>query len=168
MKPVIFCDVDGVINVPKESHDNLIETPFKMLEGLPKIFNYKTFRHRPEVETFIQSINTDFVWLTAWQKFAPVSLDKLFQFNSNGYLPWEHNFIKWFTDRKHYFKSVALNQWVENNPDKPFVWIDDYAVQFADQYNFSKRDDVIIVQPETHVGLTDKHIQTINNFVKSF
>lgn len=168
MKPVLFCDVDGVVNVPKGSHDNLIETPFKKLEGLPKLFNYKTFRHRPEVEKFIKTIETDFVWLTAWQKFAPVSLDKLFQRETNGYLPWEHNFIKWFTDRKHFNKSVALNSWVEMNPKKPFVWIDDYAVQFANKYDFSKREDVLIIRPETHVGLTDEHIMKIKHFTKKF
>lgn len=168
MKPVLFCDVDGVVNVPKGSHDNLIETPFRFLEGLPKFFNYKTFRHRPEVENFIKTIEAEFVWLTAWQKFAPVSLDKLFERDSDGYLPWEHNFIKWFTDRKHYYKSVALNEWVEDNPNRPFIWIDDYAVQFADQYDFAQREDVLIIKPETNVGLTDEHINKINKFVKIF
>lgn len=167
MKPVIFCDVDGVINVPKGSHDELVETKFSSLNGLPKIFNYKTFRHRPQVAEFIRNVNADFMWLTAWQKFAPTSLDQLFQRDSNGYLPWEHNVIRWFLDRKHFNKGVALNHWVENHPTKPFIWIDDIAVQFADRYSFSKRDDVLIVHTETRVGLTDEHITHIDSFISS-
>lgn len=167
-KPVLFCDVDGVINVPKNSHASLIETPFTRLSGLPKFFNYKTFRHRPQVAEFIKTVNADLVWLTAWQRFAPPSLDVLFQRDSAGFLPWEHGVVKWFTDRKHFSKSVALNSWVENNPDVPFIWVDDHATQFADRYNFSHRDDVLILQPESSKGLTDMDIDLIHEFTFTF
>lgn len=165
MKPVLFCDVDGVLNVPKNSHDVLIETPFTRLTGLPKVFNYKTFRCRPEVADFIHDVKADLVWLTAWQRFAPPSLDVLFKRESAGFLAWEHNVVKWFTDRKHFHKSVALNKWAENNPDIPFIWIDDHATQFAGLYEFSKRDNVLIMQTETQQGLTDEHILQANAFI---
>lgn len=167
MKPILFCDIDGVINVPKNSHDNLVETNVKHLNGIPN-WLHKGFHYRPQVADFIQNINTEIIWLTAWQKFAPPSLDSLFGINSEGFLPWRHNFIQWFTDKQHFQKSVALNRWVENNPEKPFIWIDDYAVQFADKYSFSKREDVLIIRPETRKGMTDEHISLMNSFVNSF
>lgn len=165
MKPVLFCDVDGVLNVSKNSHESLVETPFASLSGLPKFFNYKTFRHRPEVAEFIKTVNADLVWLTAWQKFAPPSLDVLFQRDSSGFLPWEHGFVKWFTDKKHFHKSVALNKWVNDNPDVPFIWVDDHATQFASLYDFNRREDVLVIQPETFSGLTDVHINSVKKFI---
>ena len=168
MKPILFCDIDGVVNVPKKSHEDLVEIPFTSIPGLPRFFNYKTFRHRPQVADFLREVNAELVWLTAWQKFAPPSLDVLFGRESAGFLPWEHSVIQWFTDKQHYQKSVALNKWVEDNPDKPFIWIDDYATQFAPQYAFSKRKDVLIIQPDGKQGMTDEHITQMHEFLESF
>lgn len=165
MKAKLFCDIDGVVNVAKQSHTNLVETPFSMLEGLPKFFNYKTFRHRPEVAEFLKQVDAELVWLTAWQKFAPVALDKLFNLESKGFLPWKHNLLRACVDRKHFQKSVALNQWVESNPNVPFVWVDDYATMFADRYSFSRRDDVLIIKTDSSEGLTDSHMSRIQKFL---
>ena len=165
MKPVLFCDVDGVINISKTVNDSIIETPFKHLDGLPKFFNYKTFRHRPQVADFIKNVEADFVWLTAWQKFAPISLDRMFGRESQGYLPWKHNLWRAFLDRKHFQKSVALNAWALANPGKPFIWIDDVATIFAEKYTFADREDVLIIKTETETGLTDEHINSVNRFI---
>ena len=141
----VYCDVDGVIQPfiyreeDLEALDKHIDAEYieyylwddevKIKEGL--------FYFRENVQKFLSelSLETDFVWLTAWKMNAPRTLDHQMNIKSLGYLPWEIR----RSDYNHYFKRSAIEADQKENPSK-FIWLEDMANKntFSDGQLFKK------------------------------
>lgn len=174
-KPIRFySDVDGVFNhfftdpevaagwVNKK--DIILESPVQLFsdEMESKQIIVDWVDGAPEAyHEFSNHSLVDFVWLTNWRKKAPLILDDMFNINSLGQLVWD----KKMTDYYDFFKVVAIEDDQKSFPSK-VIWVDDTVASAHNVEKLEKivgKDNLLVIKPDSFVGLTAEHIETIRH-----
>jgi hypothetical protein len=159
----IFCDVDGVINVYPDAPYKLEEGSVAIaFEGEVRVF---PLHWRKEVTDFFSDISpseVEFVWLTTWRSHAPKALDPMWGISSRGFLEWDNK----NQDYEQSQKGIALQEWAEQHPKTPFIWIDDVALKSWDSLSFSSREDVLGIMPYGWDGIALSNIEAMKEFIK--
>lgn len=161
MRPVVFLDVDGVLNaVP--------------LDGVaPKTFtDWQTSRrngfriiHSPEMGARLAALEADIYWLTTWCELANEHIGPLFGW---GELPVLGQ-AQWRNDRgPGWWKSKAAEQFVAEH-HRPYVWIDDDLGSATRNgecgWLISDETPRLLVSPSTGTGLRPDQLAAIETFV---
>lgn len=181
MKPSVFLDIDGVVNVISKRRGNLDKLPHLRvwnqwetteINSYPIIYSPDLIRHLNRI-----SRKTEIIWLTTWRKeaiedFAPAVGLERFRFidPSGAEDPW---------GTAASFREKPENRWWKLNgilehiasTGTPFVWIDDelrsptrkYVKQVAAESNIP---NLIFVPYET-MGIDSEHINRIDEFIDS-
>lgn len=193
-KPVrIYCDIDGVLapfpEFSKEAIQNYYDNHVELTEDdvlnkdklinkaieLPQrysldfdlpLFEKTSTSYSDEAVKIVRELAeiTDFIWLTSWREFAPLTWDRYFDIESIGYLYWEQK----MSDYNHTFKGVAVIEDQKKYPSKKFIWIDDHAnkdYKFKGYLNNYK--DGLIITTDSYKGLTNEHYDKIIDFINS-
>jgi len=167
-KVQIYCDVDGVINIPPSPHtgngyDSGALLTIKQNMGYGQTEDIEVeIRWRSFVIDFFREANADFHWLTSWDQNAVDVLDPLLQLNSKGFIPWS----KKFSDFSQSFKGRAIEQLQQANPT-PFIWIDDIATGNYKRLSFGKRKDILVIQTDPEIGIADEDMTQMAAFIKT-
>ena len=163
-KPIILLDVDGVLNPcpwkPEDSPDWKFEPrwPSSTESGAFPLSLSK------EMGQALADLNCQIRWLTTWiltEDFANPEIGKRLGWDR---LPVCH-IERRFSD--NYWKPTAVQKILETEGPK-VVWIDDDADYYAQVFDgisdpFGR---LLIICPDSHVGLTRDHIDTIKVFLK--
>lgn len=161
-KPVMFLDVDGVLNAFRKSP--WAETTKTRV--YPSGYEHGLLiQTSPLLGQRLLELEVDIHWLTTWREEANVHISPLVG------LPQDLPVVQW--DRKLgegwsiTGKGQAINQWREENPDHPFIWVDDEhlgdplgVIPVVDD-----RGDHLIVGPHGAEGLLPEHIGQIEDWV---
>lgn len=172
MKPIIFLDIDGVLNAfgAKARGDDILDE-FKIW-GDEKLYDIEKFtlnmsKKRAEA---ILSLDADIVWCTTWQQNARFVGDILGI--EADFLPLDQRYIEFTLDEPGRFimvkwKRAAVEKYLRNNP-RPFIWMeDDPSVSGTDNHTpFDHLHPGFIVNPHPAFGLTPEHIEDIRNWMK--
>ena len=155
MKPVLFLDVDGVLNAMRQS---------------PWAGATRT-RVTPEDSAFSYQINTskmlghrllelevDIHWLTTWREEANSLIAPL------AGLPKDLPVVDWEWNPSDNGsidgKQRAVAKWRQENPYHPYIWIDD-----EHDMKYDLTDDRLIVGPNARYGLVPEDIDLIEQWV---
>lgn len=156
-KPVMFLDVDGVLNAFRKSPWAEVTKTRVYPEGYEHGFLIQT---SPLLGQRLLELEADIHWLTTWKDEANVHISPLVGFPDD--LPvveWERRFSEGWSITG---KGRAVRTWQEENPDHPFIWIDDeHASGVTDHGHY------LIVGPEPGTGLTPEEITTIEDWILS-
>jgi hypothetical protein len=163
-KPILFLDVDGVLNVFEPFSVEVDEYLVTSTSGTPEpIFVPKGSR---ECVKFLSN-KFDIVWATAWEGSAHTALKEALDLEDE---PWPH--IDWL--------GKKISEILKYASDRPWAWVDDFAIWELDQLGWStpdewedrihKRphrlfmDNTFILAPNYHEGLTANHVGRLVEF----
>lgn len=162
-KPIIALDVDGALSPITE--DDLSKTP-KVWDSYSQ-GSVKSFEAwiADEVLNFLKKIHdgnrANIHWHTSWGEAVHWSLEPDFT------LPHWESIPR--VDSTKWWKFAALEKFHEMNPETPIIWIDD---DISKKMRHKKIHEVfdgkcLTISPNKRIGLTPKHLRTIDDFLKS-
>lgn len=184
MKPVLFIDVDGVINIFPPAYKGKSFENGKHLKywgewkkqefSIVKDGKTETypFIHSPEMFEQILSLQgrVELVWLTTWQDYTEELLPNLLGMPSLRlpYLLHEEGRDDHLTNtREKWWKVEALGKYIDANP-RPFLWFDDmYSKELRSQVkDIAKRNEVPgdLIRANDVLGITKKMIEQVKSF----
>jgi hypothetical protein len=157
--PLIFLDVDGVINVPDP--DNKALKLVNIMGG----FGDATFdiRYHPKIVKAVNDLSdlAEIRWLTSWHHKAKYRLGPTLGFKN-------------FDVHHHSKYSLRYPEGMnEEDLERPVVWIDDELEDtygMMDHFNYVKgimKNKLMGIAPEQKEGLTMGHIKKIREFLTS-
>lgn len=163
-KPILICDVDGVLNpVPfreKTSPDWKWEHTFRSTADSGG-FNLNL---SSEMGAAIEALGCDITWLTTWivgQDHANSNIGKS--------IGWSFKSFPNIPENPYIFWKVMEVKRILANPGPKVIWIDDEAIEFselfADEWELDPHNRLLIINPETDIGLTKDHIDTMKVFL---
>ena len=164
MKPVIYLDVDGVLNaldvVEKaegddcwgdfEVHANVTPT------NIPAFGRGYDLCMSKKMVAELASLDADVKWLTTWRQDAAEHVAPLVDAPD-----WP--VVDWTVE-----KGAALAQDQAYNP-RPFVWIDDWEATEGNVKYFLMEPEVpyLLIKPNAYSGITRKQMEEIREFIES-
>lgn len=182
MKPVIYLDVDGVLNAIPFKINKLrkagwsdwqksnVPSPIK---GDDRVFPFWTSK---EMGAALLSLNCDIEWLTTWGEEADTHIADLVGLPKG--LPVTST-IDTYRDTRPSSGLFVVNSFnwklegiltdQEKNP-RPFIWIDDDAIDFAaETYLKENCGDTPwhLVKTAAHMGLSKFDVDGIRKFLKT-
>jgi hypothetical protein len=169
LKPTIYCDVDGVLNV--YSKDNNLKsviarrrTPSVGLY-LPKVpLRFKWYENIANEIVNELAAFVDFKWLTTWNDDAVRIIEPLTGIRSSGFLNYRMRLSEAGSQVKKY---AVLKEHQLLNPS-PFIWIDDVATKHYREEDWTGHHDHLIIRTNRKLGLTMEHLDSMKDFLKSY
>lgn len=143
MKPLLFMDVDGVLNCFRDDGE---------------MFNAGTADWccvPPGTQDRLKILVKHFdpVWATAWFGRANVLREPL----NLGPKPWPH--IEW-----NQFKLTEILKFAK---DRPWAWVDDDANFELDELGWTTlMVPGLVVEPDPNFGLNDQHVEQLVQYAK--
>lgn len=178
MRPVIFLDIDGVINVipPKRGVPPHLKVwnEWRKVEILSYPINYS-----PELIGHLNRLSekAEIVWLTTWREeavkdFAPIVGLKTFRFiNPKGLEdPWGSTASFSGSPENRWWKMNGVLDHIDTT-GTPFVWLDDELRSSTKRYVRGIAEDcgvpnLMFIPFETQ-GIDREHIARIDEFISS-
>jgi hypothetical protein len=116
-KPMLFCDVDGVISLWGFGEDNRPPGVYASVDGIPHFLSTRAAEHLLEL-----SSRFDLVWCTGWEDRADEHLPGLLGVpRGRPHLSFDGATRAQVSARAHW-KLAAIE---EHAGDRPLAWIDD-------------------------------------------
>jgi hypothetical protein len=153
MKPVLFLDVDGVLNAFLCSPWADACATEVELDG--SCYQIRTSRLLGEA---LLDLDADIHWLTTWKHDANELISPLVGFPED--LPvveWTYGANDW---RSLDGKGWAVRQWVAEHPGHPYIWVDDEHLE-VEKRTFTGPDHALHVGPDPRRGLTTADLREI-------
>lgn len=168
LKPTIYCDVDGVLNVYSKDINlkSIIarrRTP-SLGAYLPKVpLRFKWYEEivNEIVNEFAALV--DFKWLTTWNDDAVKIIEPLTGIRSSGFLNYQMK-LKEAGSQSQKYTVLKAHQLI--NPS-PFIWIDDVATKHYKEEDWAGHHDHLIIRTNRKIGLTMEHLGTMKEFLKT-
>lgn len=183
MRPVLFVDIDGVINIfpPARKGKSFANgkhrnhwTHWEKKE-FPIVENGETvmypFIHSPEMLESLLSLqdHLDIVWLTTWEEETQGLLRELTGLPSLPYLAksgGRDDYLSNYTEG-FWWKVVALGKEIDSNP-RPFLWLEDiYSTELRKQVrDIAQRNSVQgdVLRSYEAVGITKAMLEQVKVF----
>jgi hypothetical protein len=168
LKPTIYCDVDGVLNV--YSKDAALRsviarrrTPSVGLY-LPKVpLRFKWYEHIVNEIVNELSAFVDFKWLTTWNDDAVRIIEPLTGIRSSGFLDYRMRLKEAGSQSQKY---TVLKAHQLTNPS-PFIWIDDVATKNYREEDWVGHHDHLIIRTNPRFGLTMENLESMKEFLNN-
>lgn len=161
--PIWLLDVDGVLNAVSKEGDRTAwkdwQKGYAHAGGTewPILFS-------PSVTGFIERMHAagrvEVRWLTTWEDDANGELRELLGFTKEFEVAGRRGF-----GSSRWWKFDAAQRVRENEPDRPLIWTDDDLGFEREAASWASRHGLGIT-PQTHLGLTPKHLRMITDFIK--
>ena len=160
-----YCDVDGVLNVPRRSYTTGMKSQiiFMKLPTLGKYFTKIPLRinWQEEITDLLAGLPVNFVWLTAWNNQAAKIWEPITGIQSREVL---HYNFKLREIRNHVSKYSLLKNHQRNNPS-PFIWVDDIATKQYNPADWEYQNSHLVITPDPKYGLTIDHTEKVQEFI---
>jgi hypothetical protein len=182
LKPTLFQDIDGVINVLPKNKGNLDKRPHLRVWGEWRTLeiNGYTITYSPELIAHLNRISqkAHTIWLTTWKEEARRDFAPAVGLNSFPVASPQGREDPWFSGAKA-FNEGPQNRWWKLNAilehldstGTPFIWLDDDLRSHMKQLLKRKMHDSgksgLMLIPFENTGMTSEHIKQIDDFIDS-
>ena len=158
--PDLFLDVDGVLN-------SFGVSPWPDSKAVD-VMNLRAghtfpFRVSRAMGAAILALPVEIRWLSTWfddcnMQVAPVVFGDVTHFEYCGSIGW-NRFEKWPT----------IQEFLEHEPGRPFIWIDDDAIPYPPSTKHRMIDEAsnpsLLISPWHQEGLTPEHLTMIEEWI---
>jgi hypothetical protein len=149
-RPILFVDVDGVLSLFGWERDQHPPGSFHMVEGIVHLIGEHGGRRLLRLRD-----HYELVWATGWEERANEHLIHLLELEEE--LP-TLTFDGRAAFGSAHWKLEALEEYAG---DRPAAWIDDNIDERCRAWAESRSAPTLLVQTETHVGITEEHVDTL-------
>lgn len=164
MKPVLFLDIDGVLNIagwkPERPVCDWDDLEFHEVPNYSQGYRFPMYLS-PEMGAQLASLDVEIRWLTTWANDAH-AVGKLVGLPDNlpvAATPPPLGVRNW--------KLQAVREFVEDEPGVPFIWLDDDAItEAADKFLESCGVPHLAVKVDENKGIEKTTIESIRVFTK--
>lgn len=179
LTPVVYLDIDGVVNALNPNADVLEKRLQYWSEWKTDIIPNEpdadvVIVHAPELVTRINALaeKADVVFLSMWMNSAVDTFAPLVGLNVSEFADADG----WNRVSERYILSTKERWWklnlvVERMDDsaQPVVWIDDWmnvgVKKFIEEHAASKGVDILVMKPDERYGLTPTMMNRIDRFI---
>lgn len=175
-RPVLFLDVDGVINAigPKAHHGDFERV------GVPHGGRTWPIHYRPTIIDRLNALHrtgvVEIVWLTTWGSgavtgIAPaVGLDRFDALPAPADLPEVADGTWSEYPNQRWWKLGLVNRSILASPNRPVIWLDDDLARPIKEHLRRLHPDLPmrLVTPMQAPGLTDEHLDVIEAFAQAY
>ena len=180
-KPVLFLDVDGVLNSFGKSPWDL--TVAHNVFYAPHGMAYK-IRTSTLIGKALMELDIEIRWLTTWRDDAPTHIAELAGLPRDLDVAFTHEQYDELLNNEDPFaldwgsgtpwKLRTVLSFIREEQGRPFIWADDAAVPkdakaLATEVDFEGFDipPHLLIRPDGDIGLTPEHIQEMREFLDS-
>jgi hypothetical protein len=150
-KPVLFCDIDGVISLWGFGEDSRPPGAFASVDGIPHFLSTRAAEHLLDLRSAF-----DLVWCSGWEERADEHLPGLLGVPSGlPHLTFDGHDAAAVSPRAHW-KLAAIEA---HAGDRPLAWVDDAFNDACHAWATERaaHAPTLLVATEPASGLTDRH-----------
>jgi hypothetical protein len=155
-KPLLFCDIDGVISLWGFPNDTRPPGVYAVVEGVPHFLSTRAGDH-----LLALSADFDLVWCSGWEEKADEHLPRLLGVPAAlPHLSFDAGSRGEASARAHW-KLAAIE---EHAGDRPLAWIDDAFNGACRDWARDRPSPTLLVATEPASGLVDEHAAALRAF----
>jgi hypothetical protein len=156
VKPLLFCDIDGVISLWGWRVDTRPEGVYAAVDGIPHFLSTPAAHH-----LLALSADFDLVWCSGWEEKADEHLPHLLGLPRGlPHLSFDGRSRADVSAHAHW-KLAAIE---EHAGDRPLAWIDDAFDASCHAWARERPSPTLLVATEPAVGLADAHAGALHAF----
>jgi len=155
-KPVLFCDIDGVISLWGFGEYTRPAGVYAAVDGIPHFLSTRAAEH-------LLDLRSDFelVWCSGWEEKADEHLPALLGLPRGlAHLSFDGRSRADVSARAHW-KLAAIE---EHAGDRPLAWVDDAFTDACHAWAAARAAPTLLVGTEPAVGLADEHVAALRAF----
>jgi hypothetical protein len=155
-KPVLFCDIDGVISLWGFGEDTRPAGVYAVVDGVPHFLSTRAAEHLLALGSAFE-----LVWCSGWEEKADEYLPTLLGVPSGlPHLSFDGRSRAEVSARAHW-KLAAIE---EHAGDRPLAWVDDAFNDACHAWAAQRAAPTLLVATEPAVGLADEHADALRAF----
>jgi hypothetical protein len=155
-KPLLFCDIDGVISLWGFSPDNRPPGAFAVVDGIPHFLSTRAAGH-----LLALSAHFTLVWCSGWEEKADEYLPRLLGLPRGlPHLVFGGHSRTEVSARAHW-KLAAID---EHAGDSPLAWVDDAFNDACWDWASDRSSPTLLVPTDPAEGLADAHAAKLQAF----
>jgi len=155
-KPLLFCDIDGVISVWGFGEDNRPPGTYASVDGIPHFLSTRAAEHLLELASYFE-----LVWCSGWEEKADEHLPVLLGVPSGRpHLSFDGHSRAAVSARAHW-KLEAIEQ---HAGDRPLAWVDDAFNDACHAWAADRAAPTLLVATDPATGLTGAHAAVLRAF----
>ncbi|MCW2986524.1 MAG: hypothetical protein JWR63_4094 [Conexibacter sp.] len=157
-KPVLFCDIDGVISL--WGFDEYTRPPgaYAVVDGIPHFLSTRAAEHLLDLQSHFE-----LVWASGWEERADEHLPSLLGVPSGlEHLSFDGRSRAEVSARAHW-KLAAID---EHAGSRPLAWVDDAFNDACRVWAAQRGAPTLLVATEPATGLQDAHAARLRAFAE--
>jgi hypothetical protein len=152
-KPVLFCDIDGVISLWGFDMNTRPPGAFAVIDGIPHFLSTRAAEHLLDLQSHFA-----LVWCSGWEEKADEYLPGLLGMPSGlPHLAFDGRSRAEVSARAHW-KLAAIDAFAQ---DQPLAWIDDAFNEACHVWAAERGAPTLLVATEPATGLQDAHAEQL-------
>jgi hypothetical protein len=149
LKPVLFCDIDGVISLWGFGEYTRPPGAFAVIDGIPHFLSTRAAEHLLDLRS-----SFDLVWCSGWEDKADEYLPGLLGVPSGlPHLAFDGRNRAEVSARAHW-KLAAIEEFAG---DRPLAWVDDAFNEACHVWAAQRAAPTLLVASEPATGLEEAH-----------
>ena len=152
-KPLLFCDIDGVLSLFGFPADSVPEGTWAQVDGVAHLLSSRASRHLLDLAGHF-----DVMWCSGWEERANEHLPHVL-----GLGPYEHLSFPYEPEAEHW--KLATGE--KAAAGRAMAWIDDDFNDACHAWALARREPTLLVPTEPHRGLTDEHAERLRAWAVS-
>jgi hypothetical protein len=155
-KPLLLCDIDGVISLWGWPVDTRPEGVYAVVDGIPHFLSTRAADH-----LLTLSADFDLVWCSGWEEKADEHLPRLLGVPARlPHLRFDGRSRAEVSARAHW-KLAAID---EHAGDRPLAWVDDAFNDACHAWAAERPSPTLLVQTQPAEGLVERHESQLRAF----
>lgn len=158
--PLLFLDVDGVLSPVAGEHMGPLPTCWPEWRRAPSL-NMPVY-FAPDLVARLTALAVERIWCSTWER-------EVEDFGLSKDLGWAgQQHLRLPGRRQPWNKLVAIREYLLPQPARPFIWVDDdnRLVSSGMRWARTIQQPHLLIRPEKKVGLTPRHVERIEKWVR--
>jgi HAD domain in Swiss Army Knife RNA repair proteins len=159
VKPVLFCDIDGVISLWGFPMNSRPPGAFAVVDGIPHFLSTRAAEHLLDLMPHFE-----LVWCSGWEEKADEHLPALLGVPSGlEHLSFDGRSRAEVSARAHW-KLAAIDE--HAGTDRPLAWIDDAFNDACHAWAAQRGAPTLLVATDPATGLQDEHAARLRTWAR--